>query len=84
MTPAHNQLNRLNFAGVIALNGAGKAQLNTIHRGGTHLLKQKQFCATDREFSIQCAIIQPHIDIHRARHTAAAILLKLTGEFRQG
>lgn len=39
MSPAHNQLNGLHFAGVITLNGAGETQLDTVNGGFTHLFE---------------------------------------------
>lgn len=39
MSPAHNQLNGLHFAGIVTLNGAGETQLDAVNAGFTHLIK---------------------------------------------
>ena len=39
MTPAHNQLNGLHFAGIVTLNGAGETQLDAVNGGLAHLLE---------------------------------------------
>lgn len=39
MSPAHNQLNGLHFAGIVTLNGAGETQLDTVNGGFTHLFE---------------------------------------------
>ncbi|ETX31068.1 hypothetical protein SPFCAV_04614 [Salmonella enterica subsp. enterica serovar Gallinarum/Pullorum str. FCAV198] len=83
MTSTHHKLHGLHFPGIVTLDRAGKAQLDTIHRGFAHLLKQQQFSTTNGKFRIQCAVIQPQIHIHCTRHSAAAILLIFAGKFRQ-
>ncbi|CAF9752079.1 hypothetical protein AN2341V1_5382, partial [Klebsiella pneumoniae] len=62
VAPTDDQLNGLNFAGVVTLNRPGKAQLHAVHRGFAHLFKQKRLSAADGHFRIQRAIIQPQIN----------------------
>ncbi|AQU53321.1 Uncharacterised protein [Salmonella enterica subsp. enterica serovar Typhi] len=39
MTPAHNQLNGLHFAGIVTLNGTGETQLDAVNGCLAHLLE---------------------------------------------
>lgn len=83
VTSTHDKLHGLHFPGIVTLNRAGKAQLDAIHRGFTHLFKQQQFSTTNGKFCVQRTVIKPQIHIHRTRHSAAAILLIFAGKFRQ-
>jgi len=83
VTSTHHKLHGLHFSGIVTLDRAGKAQLDAIHRGFAHLLKQQQFSTTNGKFCVQRTVIKPQIHIHCTRHSAAAILLIFAGEFRQ-